>query len=138
VASDPLTGAGAATSLADASDVAGRAYAGEEPRPEVSSIPSHRKWCSTKRIPPNEEDPADPNGKRFVGSAIWRTEIVTPAGQPPELAIRADIEVPERKLAMTFSFRRNIDKGLPATHTVEVTFKLPAVFPAASQTFRAS
>jgi hypothetical protein len=25
-----------------------------------------------------EEDPADPNGKRFVGSAIWRTETVTP------------------------------------------------------------
>ena len=31
---------------------------------------------------------------------------------------------------MTFSFRRNTDKGLPATHTVEVTFKLPADFPA--------
>ena len=50
-------------------------------------------------------------------------------GQPPELVIRADIEVPERKLAMTFSFRRNTDKGLPATHTVEITFKLPADFP---------
>ncbi len=78
-----------------------------------------------------EEDPADPNGKRFVGSAIWRTETVTPApGQPPELAIRADVEVPERKLAMTWSLRRNTDKGLPATHTVEIVFKLPADFPA--------
>jgi hypothetical protein len=78
-----------------------------------------------------EEDPADPNGKRFVGSAIWRTETVTPApGQPPELAIRADVEVPERKLAMTWSLRRNTDKGLPATHTVEIMFKVPADFPA--------
>jgi hypothetical protein len=78
-----------------------------------------------------EEDPADPNGKRFVGSAIWRTETVTPApGQPPELAIRADIEVPERKLAMTWSLRRNTDKTLPASHTVEIMFKLPADFPA--------
>jgi hypothetical protein len=78
-----------------------------------------------------EEDPADPNGKRFVGSAIWRTEMVTPGpGQPPELAIRADIEVPERKLAMTWSLRRNTDKGLPATHTVEIMFKLPSDFPA--------
>jgi hypothetical protein len=77
-----------------------------------------------------EEDPADPNGKRFVGSAIWRTETVTPApGQPPELAIRADIEVPERKLAVTWSLRRNTDKGLPATHTVEIMFKLPSDFP---------
>jgi hypothetical protein len=78
-----------------------------------------------------EEDPADPNGKRFVGSAVWRTETITPGpGQPPELAIRADVEVPERKLAMTWSFRRNTDKGLPATHTVEIMFKLPADFPA--------
>jgi hypothetical protein len=78
-----------------------------------------------------EEDPADPNGKRFVGSAIWRTETITPGpGQAPELAIRADVEVPERKLAMTWSLRRNTDKGLPATHTVEIMFKLPADFPA--------
>jgi hypothetical protein len=77
-----------------------------------------------------EEDPADPNGRRFAGSAIWRTETVTPGpGQPPELAIRADVEVPERKLAMTWSLRRNTDKGLPATHTVEIMFKLPADFP---------
>ncbi len=77
-----------------------------------------------------EEDPADPNGKRFVGSAIWRTETVTPGpGQPPELAIRADIEVPDRKLAMTVSLRRNTDKALPASHTVEITFKTPTDFP---------
>jgi hypothetical protein len=78
-----------------------------------------------------EEDPADPNGKRFVGSAIWHTETVTPGpGQSPELAIRADVEVPERKLAMTWSLRRNTDKSLPASHTVEIIFKLPPDFPA--------
>jgi hypothetical protein len=78
-----------------------------------------------------EEDPSDPNGKRFVGSAIWRTETVTAGpGQSPELAVRADVEVPERKLAMTWSLRRNTDKGLPASHTVEILFKLPADFPA--------
>jgi hypothetical protein len=77
-----------------------------------------------------EEDPADPNGKRFVGSAIWRTETVTPGpGQPPELAIRADVDIPERKLAMTWSLRRNTDKSLPASHTIEIMFKLPVDFP---------
>ena len=77
-----------------------------------------------------EEDPGDPNGKRFVGSAIWRTAMVTVVpGQPPELVIRADIEVPERKLAATWSLRRNTNKGLPATQTVEIMFKLPADFP---------
>src|SRR5262245_58803990 len=78
-----------------------------------------------------EADPADPNGKRFVASASGGTETVTRGpGQPPELAIRADVEVPERKLAMTWSLRRNTDKGLPATHTVEIMFKVPADFPA--------
>jgi len=76
-----------------------------------------------------EEDPADPNGKRFVGSAIWRTEIVTAGpGQPPELAIRADVDIPERRLGMTWSLQRNTDKSLPASHTIEIRFKLPADF----------
>jgi hypothetical protein len=77
-----------------------------------------------------EASPNDPNGKRFVGSAIWQTQTVTATlAQPPELAIRADIELPERKLAITWSLRLNTDKGLPATHTVEIMFKLPADFP---------
>jgi hypothetical protein len=76
-----------------------------------------------------EQDSSSPEGKRYVGSALWRTETVSPGpGQPPELAIRADVEVPERKLAMTWSLRRNTDKNLPASHTVEIIFKLPADF----------
>jgi hypothetical protein len=75
-------------------------------------------------------NPADANGMSFVGSAIWRTEMVTLAsGEPAELAIRADIEVPERKLAVTWSLRRNTDTSLPATHLVEINFKLTADFP---------
>jgi hypothetical protein len=31
---------------------------------------------------------------------------------------------------VTWSLRLNTDKGLPATHTVEIMFKLPADFPA--------
>src|SRR6202022_29921 len=34
-----------------------------------------------------------------------------------------------RKLAMTWSLRRNTDKTLPASHTVEIIFKLPTEFP---------
>jgi hypothetical protein len=48
-----------------------------------------------QRVVLYEEDPADPQGKRFVGSAIWRTETISPGpGRSPELAIRADIEIP--------------------------------------------
>jgi len=101
---------------------------GQQPTPAI--VPGTAPAAAVaQKVVLYEEDP--PDGKRFVGSAIWRTETVTPGpGQPPELAIRADVEVPERKLAMTWSLRRNTDKGLPATHTVEIMFKLPADFPA--------
>jgi hypothetical protein len=83
-----------------------------------------------QRVVLYEEDPADPQGKRYVGSAIWRTETVTPApGAAPDLAVRADLEIPERRITMTFSLRRNSDQALPASHTIEVTFNLPADFP---------
>lgn len=77
-----------------------------------------------------DEDSNDPQGKRYVGSALWRTETVSPGpGLAPELAVRADIEIPERKLRMTWSLRRNTDKALPASHTIEIMFTLPSDFP---------
>jgi hypothetical protein len=82
-----------------------------------------------QRVVLYEEDTSDPNGKRYVGSAIWKTENVSPGpGLAPELAVKADIEVPERRLTATFSIRRNTDQALPASHTIEVTFALPADF----------
>jgi hypothetical protein len=76
-----------------------------------------------------EEDPNDSQGKRYVGSVLWRTETVSPGpGLAPELAIRADVEVPERRIRMTWSLRRNADKTLPASHTIEIMFNVPADF----------
>ncbi len=86
-----------------------------------------------QRVVLYEEDPNDPQGRRFVGSAIWRTETVSPgAGLAPELAVRADVEIPERRMTMTWSLRRNTDKALPASHTIEIMFNLPADFPGGS------
>jgi hypothetical protein len=83
-----------------------------------------------QRVVLYEEDQNDPQGKRYVGSAIWRTETVSPGpGLAPELAIRADIEIPERKMSVTWSLRRNTDPALPASHTIEIMFKLPPDFP---------
>ena len=84
-----------------------------------------------QRVVLYEEDPDDPQGKRFLGSAIWRTEMVPAApGRPAELAVRADVEVPERRMTMTWSLRRNSDPALPASHTIEIMFNLPADSPA--------
>lgn len=76
-----------------------------------------------------DEDPTNPQGKRYVGSALWRTETVSPGpGLAPELAIRADVDIPERHMRMTWSLRRNTDKALPASHTIEIVFTLPSDF----------
>jgi S1-C subfamily serine protease len=77
-----------------------------------------------------EEDPDDNYGKRFDGSVIWRTETESSGlGQSPEPTIKADILIPARNLAATWSLRRNTDKTLPASHVVEIEFKLPADSP---------
>ncbi len=76
-----------------------------------------------------EADPNDPQGKRYPGSVVWRTETVSPGpGLAPELVIRADVSIPERHMTVTWSLRRNTDKALPASHTIEVMFNLPPDF----------
>jgi hypothetical protein len=80
-----------------------------------------------------EADANDPQGKRFAGSVAWRTETVSPGpGMAPELAVRADIQIPDRHMSVTWSLRRNTDKTLPASHTIEVMFNLPPDFPGGS------
>ena len=83
-----------------------------------------------QRIVFYEEDPNDQQGRRYVGSAIWRTETVSAAsGFEPEPALRADVEIPERRMTVTWSLRRNTDKAVAASHTIEIVFNLPADFP---------
>jgi hypothetical protein len=105
----------------------GQAAQSEAGRPQTT--PGGTPALVAQRVVLYEEDPANPEGNRYVGSALWRTETVSPGpGLSPELAVRADVEIPERRLAMTMSIRRNTDQALPASHTVEIIFNLPADF----------
>jgi hypothetical protein len=82
-----------------------------------------------QRVVLYDEDPSDPKGKQYVGTVVWRTEpIKGTAGQAADVAVRADIDIPDRKFKMTMSFRRNTDTSLPASHTAELTFILPPDF----------
>ena len=82
-----------------------------------------------QRVVLYDEDPAEPKGKQYVGTVVWRTEQVKGSGgKPGDLAVRADIDIPDRKFKMTMSFRRNTDTSLPASHTAELTFILPPDF----------
>ncbi len=76
------------------------------------------------------EEDASSNGNSFVGSVVWRaTPVKAPAGQSGDVAIRAEVEIPERRMKLTLVLRRNFDAALPANHFVELNFGLPPDFP---------
>jgi hypothetical protein len=55
-----------------------------------------------QRVVLYEEDSSDSQGKRYDGLVRWRTETVAPGQRPAsELAVRADVEIPERRTTMT-------------------------------------
>jgi hypothetical protein len=82
-----------------------------------------------QRVVLYDEDPSDPKGKQYVGTVVWRTEAIKGTGNAKgDIAVRADLDIPERKFKMTMSFRRNTDSSLPASHTAELTFILPQNF----------
>jgi len=73
-----------------------------------------------------EEDPTDAKGKRYTGGVTWRTENVSPSsGMPPELVVKADLNVVDAKTAVSMTFRRNTDRAMPASHLVEIKFDRP-------------
>jgi hypothetical protein len=83
-----------------------------------------------QRVVLYEQPPNVPDRKQYIGSVIWRAETVSPGpGLPPDLAIKADVEIPERNLRMSFTLRRNTEQTLPASHTIEVLFSTPPDFP---------
>ncbi|CCE00800.1 conserved exported hypothetical protein [Bradyrhizobium sp. STM 3809] len=70
-----------------------------------------------------DEDPSDPKGKRYTGSVTWRMETIkSPQSGRAVPVIRAEIDVPDRKLKATLQLRRNDDPTLPASHVAELTF----------------
>jgi hypothetical protein len=102
--------------------------AGSAPAPAGTPAPQAGPAVAQRAVL-YEADPNDPQGKRYPGSVVWRTETVSPGpGLAPELVVRADISIPERHMTMTWSLRRNTDKALPASHTIEVMFNLPPDF----------
>jgi hypothetical protein len=99
--------------------------------PAAVTSDSKASAAKAQRVVLYEEDSSETQGKRYDGLVRWRTETVSRRPSPaPELAVRADVEIPERHATMTLSLRRSVDHALPASHAVEIMFKLPADFAA--------
>lgn len=76
-----------------------------------------------------DEDPSNPKGTSYVGTVRWQNvSIHSPVNREGEMAVAADIDIPDRKLKMRMTFRQNKDTSLPASHTVDVRFLLPQDF----------
>jgi len=48
-------------------------------------------------------------------------------GRAPDLALRIEVEIPDRKMSVSLLLRRNMDASFPASHTLEIQFNSPAI-----------
>ncbi len=94
-----------------------------------SPVAAPRASATTQRAYLFEEAQGAAQGlQSYEGTVTWKTETVNGGpGMPPDLGIRADLQIPGR-MSISFTLRRNTDQALPASHTVEITFTLPADF----------
>jgi hypothetical protein len=68
-------------------------------------------------------------GTAEAGAAIWSVVQESPGGDlPPEPAIRAEASIPELGLTMEMTIRRNADDTFPASHVIELLFRVPDTF----------
>jgi hypothetical protein len=103
---------------------------GQQQAPAPATPSNQNAPQVAQRVVLYEQDANNPQGRQFVGSAVWRTETVSPgSGLAPELEVRADITIPDRNMTVTWTLRRNTDQALPASHTIEIMFNLPPDFP---------
>lgn len=99
------------------------------PATPSAAQPSPPPAANTQRAILYEENGDPQGGATFEGTVTWRVESSSPGqGQPPETALRGDINIPDRFTAVVL-VRRNTDNTLPASHTIEIQFNLPPNFP---------
>lgn len=85
--------------------------------------PAAQPAGDTRRAFLFEENPGSQQFTTISGTVSWRTETVNPGpDKAPELGVRIDVDIPERKMQVTITIRRNPDASLPATHYVEIQF----------------
>ena len=123
-----LEGPGIIASLRGGSEGIAESAASDRNEPFGLSNPANP--LTLQRAALYEEDQGDPAGKQYSGTVVWRTDSIVPgSGVVPQVAIRADIEIPERRISVRWSLRSNDDEAIRASHTIELMFKLPADFP---------
>jgi hypothetical protein len=65
----------------------------------------------------NSSDPQKPTIS--VGAAVWSI-IPALAGQPSSLGVRVEVDIPDQKMHVSVTIKKNDDATLPATHTIDL------------------
>jgi hypothetical protein len=82
--------------------------------------PTEQVAAESQRAVLYVENPSDPKGDQYIGSVVWHSEPNWSSGKI-DIGVRADVEIPDRKLKATLSFHRNADPSVPASHIFRVT-----------------
>ena len=61
------------------------------------------------------------------GTTVWTEQTDSESGSNTKM-IQANIAIPGRNISAIITFKRNMDKSLPASHIIELTFSLPKDF----------
>ncbi|WP_053999293.1 hypothetical protein [Ahrensia marina] len=76
-----------------------------------------------------EERTGSQDGTALAGATVWTVVNESPGGElPVEPAIRAETSIPELGLKMEMTIRRNGDSTFPASHIIELFFRVPENF----------
>ncbi len=69
------------------------------------------------------------------GNVVWSViEESREDGQPAQPAIRANVTIPNSKVELKMTIRKNTDQSIPASHLIEMVFTVPEGFPVAPST----
>jgi hypothetical protein len=83
---------------------------------------AHPNWSGSQAaVSPAILYDMDPTGqrKRYDGSVSWRAETTA---ADPKVAIKAEVQIPEKHITLALMLRRNVDPSFPASHVVELKF----------------
>ena len=97
----------------------------EQPRPAEAALPAEAARVAQALL---VEEGAGESLSSLGGTVDWA--LLDDPEAPAEAAkvIRATVQVPDKNMSLTMAIRRNTDPDLPASHTVELLFDIPADF----------
>ncbi len=81
-----------------------------------------------QRVTLYEEGKAGGQAQITAGQVVWQTAPYPLDGKPGAVQIKAQIDIPERRISALLSIHPNNDPSFPASHLIELRFDLPSDF----------